>query len=468
MTATLIRGTALDALRDMPDESIDAIVTDPPYGLANTDPRHTIEALSRWLSGDREFVPSTGGGFMGAEWDAFVPPPAVWDECARVLKPGGHLLAFAGSRTYDLMGLAIRIAGFEIRDGLAWLYSQGFPKSLNVSEAMERFLAEGPQSAPTTIRPGVYEVTGFLRAARDAAGWTNARIDGLFGTNGMAGHWTSLASRPQVPSVRQWERLKAELGFGDDVDHLVAELAATERPEDWGEGPRPTTLTESLGATLAAEGYESAGDWGTALKPSFEPVVLARKPTIGTNAANILAYGTGALNIGGTLIGTSGGSRSLPNPTPHPTPHFKNRVYGRGSRIGVTADSKDPNFEGGRWPANVILDGAQADELDLATRKLGGASRFFYVAKAGTAERPEADGVQHPTVKPLTLMRWLLRLVVPPGGVVLDPFVGSGTTLEAAVLERIDAIGVEAFADYWPLIEARLARSARDEAESLF
>jgi site-specific DNA-methyltransferase (adenine-specific) len=134
---TLHHADCLDVLRSLPDCSVDAVICDPPYGLANTDPAHVVEALTRWSQGDRDFIPS-GRGFMGKEWDAFVPPPAVWDECARILKPGGHLLAFAGSRTFDLMALSIRFAGFEIRDSIAWLYGSGFPKSLDVSKAIDK------------------------------------------------------------------------------------------------------------------------------------------------------------------------------------------------------------------------------------------------------------------------------------------------------------------------------------------
>lgn len=325
MSARVLNADCLAALRDMPDASVDAIVTDPPYGLSNTRPDQVAETITRWVSGDREYLP-TGRGFMGHEWDAFVPPAAVWDECLRVLKPGGHLLAFAGSRTHDLMTLGIRLAGFDIRDSIAWLHSQGFPKA------------------------------------------------------------------------------KSQL------------------------------------------------------KPAFEPITLARKPLTGTVAANVQEHGTGALNIDG-------------------------------SRIGGPS---------GRWPANVVLDESQAAELDRQSGvsvsrtggkagaigyhaggtgadrgghdDKGGASRFFYVAKAPKSERPVVDGTAHPTVKPLALMRWLVRMVTPPGGTVLDPFAGSGTTLEAAMLEGFNVIGIEREADYLPLIQARIDRAtaemeARAEAE---
>ena len=134
---TIHHDDCLTALRAMPDASVSAIVTDPPYGLSNTDPASVADTITKWAGGDREHVP-TGRGFMGKAWDAFVPPPAVWDECLRVLKPGGHMVVFAGSRTQDLMGLSIRLAGFDIRDSVAWLYGSGFPKSHDVSKAIDK------------------------------------------------------------------------------------------------------------------------------------------------------------------------------------------------------------------------------------------------------------------------------------------------------------------------------------------
>lgn len=478
---TLYHGDCLNVLRELPDNSVDSVVTDPPYGLANTTPRMVAETITAWISGDREYLPG-GSGFMGKAWDAFVPPVAVWDECMRVLKPGGHLLAFSGSRTLDLMSLGIRLAGFEIRDNIAWLYGSGFPKSRNVTAEMERYLADGPTNPEAAIREGVYAVTGYLRAARDKAGWTNKRIDELFGTNGMAGHWTTSASQPAVPSVRQWETLKEALAMGDDMDELVAELAATERPEDWGEGE---SKAEFLGALRNNPEAEGAGGWGTALKPAFEPVVVARKSPVGTTSANVRAYGTGALNIDGCRIGDDVRINKPGSTAPR-------TAMGDGWRADAA-----PTVAAGRWPTNVVLDESQAVELDKQSGVLtsgvmrsgtpraprdgavygrlegdattrdtygdsGGASRFFptfrYEPKAPTSERPKVGEVMHPTVKPLDLMRWLIRLVTPPGGVVLEPFAGSGTTAEACVVEGFQCIAIEREPDYLPLITQRLTK----------
>lgn len=355
---TLYHGDCLEVMRELADESVHAVVTDPPYGL----------------------------GFMGRAWDALPPGEEFAREALRVLKPGGHMLAFGGSRTWHRLAVAIEDAGFEIRDSIAWLYGSGFPKSMNVAQAIDK-----------------------LDAAEERAAFTD--------------------------EAKAWE------------------------------------------------------GWGTALKPAFEPIVVGRKPLDGTVAANVLEHGTGALNIDGCRVGD--GER----PVMVRTSTTVAASSMSGESTGATSSGETTRL--GRWPANVVLDDAIAAELDrqsgiqkdgtavnrnrsadeqrswYGTRKsqtgedvgyggMGGASRFFPVfrfeAKAPSSERPNVDGVQHPTVKPLALMRWLCRLVTPRGGVILEPFAGSGTTLEAAILEGFDVIGIEREADYLPLIMSRVRK----------
>lgn len=343
----IIHGDCRVAMDDMPPGSVDAIVTDPPYEI----------------------------GFMGRDWDqagvAF--NRATWRRALRVIKPGGHLLAFGATRTYHRMTCAIEDAGWEIRDSLHWMYGTGFPKSENVQTAI---------------------------AARD-------------GSTG----------------------------------------------ERW------------------------AG-WGTGLKPAHEPIVLARSPFDGTVARNVMMHGTGALNVDRSRIMTD-----------EQLGRF-NHARTRGSSYVVQReDGFISNSDGlGRWPANVILDERAAAELDEqsgqstsppigSTAKLqrpqskhtvslppkelpngygdsGGASRFFYVAKASPADRahglPRGEENPHPTVKPITLMRYLIRLVTPPGGTVLDPFAGSGTCGVAAKLEGMEYIGIELDAEYADLARRRI------------
>ena len=389
-------GNCLDAIRSLPENSVHAIVTDPPYGLTDFPAAKVVDAITRWATGDREFIP-TGKGFMGKSWDAFVPPPALWDECLRVLRPGGHMAVFAGARTVDVMGLSIRMAGFELRDTLGWIRSDGMPKGQEVSRAMIR--------------------------------------------NGMS------SSEAGV-----WE------------------------------------------------------DWHSALKPAIEPIVLARKPLQGKLIDNVLEHGTGAMNIGACRVAASGRPlREVRLNDNQSTGVFRN---GKGSVAVGTTDV-------GRFPANVVLDEDAAAALDEQSGTLtsgkakagghvrnqppgegifgggkglwteagaagtlygdsGGASRFFYCAKAPKRERPSyvsanGDKVSHVSVKPLALMRWLTTLVSPQGGVVLDPFAGSGTTLEAALLGGITAIGCEQHEPYIELIRQRLsrARTPATTAESM-
>jgi site-specific DNA-methyltransferase (adenine-specific) len=439
---TLHLGDCLDILPTLPDASIDAVVTDPPYGLAEHATATVVQAVAAWMAGDRTHVPN-GKGFMGKAWDRFVPPPGVWDECLRVLKPGGHLIAFAGARTVDLMTLSIRIAGFEVRDSLHWIYGSGFPKSLDVSKAIDK--AAGAQR----------EVVG-----------TKVYADGT------AGHWGTSDKYAQD-------------------NHTKGLVAGT-----------PKVLTAP--ATPDAARWQG---WGTALKPAHEPIVLARKPLAGTVAANVLAWGTGALNIDATRIAGE------------PVRTTRNTA------LGVMNDDgwqpKSAVFEShpsGRWPTNVILthpplvdehgdvvgdacaDGcipgcpvAEMDrQSDMTTSSShrrsnrasiggkgtysggsevataghddqGGASRFFpvfrYEPKAPARERPRLpDGTAHPTVKPLALMSWLVRLVTPVGGTVLEPFAGSGATLEAALREGFSVVGIERHEPYAELCRVRMSK----------
>ncbi|MFF7838830.1 DNA-methyltransferase [Streptomyces ossamyceticus] len=459
---------ALDHLRTLPDASVAAIVTDPPYEL----------------------------GFLGQAWDAsgIAYSVELWAECLRVLKPGGHLAAFGATRTYHRMAVAVEDAGFEIRDSLHWLYGTGFPKGQDVGKLIDRRRDDHPARR---------RFTAEFAALRDSAGWTNPQIDALFGFNGMAQHWTTQTRTAAVPTVEQWERLKAEMRFEAPagLEDLVHELNGRKNApgEAWedreviskghrsrgGSGVFPQLQSDTFDVTAPATAQAARWDgWNTSLKPGHEPIVLARKPLEATVASNVLAHGTGAMN--------------------------------------TAACKTPPGAPEGRWPTNVLLsharavdadgwivDGCAGDciegcpvaELDRQSGLLtsganprrrnadkfrdvygdfkgqtackpirgadsGGASRFYpvfrYQAKAPTSERPRLpDGTVHPTVKPVALMRWLVRLLTPPGGLVLDPFAGTGTTLEAARLEGFDSMGIEEKATYAELCRLRLSRGAR-------
>ena len=429
----ILSGDCVEVMRGLPDASVDAIVTDPPYGL----------------------------GFMGKAWDD-LPPGLEWaQECLRVLKPGGHLLAFGGSRTYHRLAVAVEDAGFEVRDQMMWLYGSGFPKSLDVSKAIDK--AAGVEREASGRGATVCE---YLNAGEECQG--HGDLNGRYG----------------------------------ETIHALPTAPATADAKKWS-------------------------GWGTALKPAHEPIVVARKPLVGTVAENVLRFGTGALNVDGCRIGIAEGDEPAAG---HRTATFgtqETESGGDGSGGWVAAS--------GRWPANLILDEEAGRLLDeqsgegkdgvAVKRNLpdegingqihfkaktvrgpdagyggsGGASRFFYCAKAGKAERNAGlDGLEgkrigakgngmartcstcgasvmdgcecadrtyenpvrlnhHPTVKPISLMAYLVRLVTPPNGTVLDPFLGSGTTGCAAVLEGFDFIGIEREPEYIAIAEARIA-----------
>jgi len=392
---TIHEGDCLQSLRAMPDESVHCVVTDPPYGLS----------------------------FMGKKWDYDVPSVEVWQECLRVLKPGGHLLAFAGTRTQHRMAVRIEDAGFEIRDMIAWVYGSGFSKSMDVTKAIDKQRHDREQ---------VLKATTWLCSAVKQSGKTHAEILSAFGFNkgsGTVGHWTATthASQPAVPTLDQIPKLLDILGVcldsvPDEIRELIWTLNANKGQPGaaWFErkviGQKASGLSGGTGNTVgkftdsrnanglvditapATEAAKQWQGWGTSVRPALEPITWARKPLIGTVAENLLQHRTGAVNVEGCKV------------------------------------------DGERLPANFIHDGSE-QACDL----LGAANRYFYCAKADASERRNS---KHPTVKPLALMRYLCRLVCPPDGIVLDPFCGSGTTLEAARLEGFQAIGCELNPEY--------------------
>jgi len=386
---TLYLGDCIEVMHTFGDGSIDAIVTDPPYGLGfmGKEWDSTAALASRPPSADEIDArfsfkyPRTGKGPAAVAFDgrAFQAWCEKWAaEAMRVLKPGGHLLAFGGSRTWHRLACAIEDAGFEIRDSIAWLYGSGFPKSLDVSKAIDK--AAG----------ATREVVGTALGARNGNG---QNVDyGAFGSAEDGRYDVTTAS---TPDAVKWQ------------------------------------------------------GWGTALKPAFEPIVVARKPLVGTVAANVLAHGTGALNIDATRVAYA--DLVDMDQARVPQPKIASDNYTVGGSSGRNGEVFDPSK--GRWPTNVALDGDAADALNEPARFF---PVFRYQAKAPTRERPKVEGVAHPTVKPLELMRWLVRLVTPPGGCVLDPFAGSGATVEACIIEGFRSILIERESAYLPLIMARI------------
>ena len=375
MAWNIYHGDCREVMPTLHPESVDSIVSDPPYGLS----------------------------FMGNGWDHGVPGVEFWAEALRVAKPGAHLLAFGGTRTYHRLACAIEDAGWEIRDCVMWVYGSGFPKSHDVSKAIDK--AAGAERCRATVRSKSVSTC----YAQDE--WTRLNAG------------TVLDSKAITPEAAQWS------------------------------------------------------GWGTALKPAWEPIIVARKPLCGTVAENVITHGTGGINVDGCRVGIDPGDldQMQGRSGKRTAPHLLN---------GMPATSWEPTASG-RWPANVIHDGS--DEVvglfpsphgagsarqsaegshsgpsgmfgighsAMRFGDSGSAARFFYCAKASKADR-DADN-KHPTVKPTALMRYLCRLVTPPGGVVLDPFTGSGSTGKAAILEGFRFIGIEREAEYVEIAKARI------------
>ena len=452
---TLHHGDCLSVLRNLPDCSVDSVVTDPPYGLS----------------------------FMGKRWDYDVPSVEIWAECLRVLKPGGHLLAFAGTRTQHRMAVRIEDAGFEIRDMIAWVYGSGFPKSLDVSKAIDK--------------RGGAQVAWFgpwFRQWRKLNGITQKEVSALFpsktgGLTGCVANWelgfnmptpeqfNLIRDRFDLPftSIEEAERevvgqKTAGMGSGETFGMLQAEGRNSE-----------ATKVVDITAPATPEAKQWQG-WGTALKPALEPITVARKPLVGTVAENVLTYGTGALNIDGCRVAIDA---SVDYPRLGGKGTWSSDKMAKNVYEGGYAGERVGSSPLGRWPANFIHDGSEE-----ATDLLGASARFFYCAKASKADRDAGceklqersagecvDRVEgsagmesrragagrtsgsrnhHPTVKPTDLMRYLCRLVTPPSGTVLDPFMGSGSTGKAAMLEGFAFVGIEREAEYVEIAKARI------------
>ena len=378
MINQIIHGDCFDVLKNIPDNSIDLILTDPPYGLS----------------------------FMGKDWDHGVPGVQFWIEALRVAKPGAHLFAFGGTRTFHRLAVAIEDAGWEIRDTIMWVYGSGFPKSHDVSKAIDK-------------------MAGAEREVVGQSAWSHQV--GVPLPNTYTGQRQNLViTAPATPEVKQWQ------------------------------------------------------GWGTALKPAFEPIIVARKPLTGTVAENVLEHGTGALNVDGCRVPLNGEVLTMTRPAANPSTDTKAPQTNRSDKPFEYRNDQ------GRWPANFIHDGSEevvglfpyqksgkvkphvikrdktvvdfqrglTQRTGHSLSSEGSAARFFYCAKASKSERGE--GNTHPTVKPLALMKYLITLGLPPGGTVLDPFCGSGTTALACKELGRNYICIEKELEYYQIACNRL------------
>jgi DNA modification methylase len=497
----LINNDCIAAMKEMADNSVDSIVTDPPYEL----------------------------GFMGKSWDAsgIAFNIEVWQEALRILKPGGHLIAFSGSRTYHRMAVAIEDAGFQIRDQIMWVYGSGFPKSLDVSKAIDK------SDAGIARRNRDLKFTEWMRSTAITAKQINEMTE-----SNMGNHYLTDKEQPAVATAEMFGKLRQYLPevpewIEEMVRQRTIESENFKKREVLGMGAAQCGQLEKTGvcdghfdngtltvrhqlatapSTAAAKQWNG---WGTALKPAHEPMVLARKPIVGTVATNVLLWGTGGLNIDASRVSTDD---SIPETSNN---NIKSNSYASetSDRERDTTYIQNPQ---GRWPANFIHDGSdevlalfpegksvqsnRGNHQDIRGGKFNGSSsqlegtdsirgfndsgsaaRFFYCAKASKKDRNEGlDGFEvkrpdtrsttgmgtfdekgvaaqsnhHPTVKPTDLMRYLCRLITPPAGIVLDPFMGSGSTGKAAILEGFDFIGIDQSAEYVEIAKARIEWAA--------
>jgi DNA modification methylase len=520
MTFQVLEGDCREGLKLLENASVHSIVTDPPYGLSK-DP-DIYEVLKNWMAGTA--YSKDCGGFMGKTWDSFVPGPEYWKECYRVLKPGGYLLAFGGTRTYDLLAIAIRMAGFEIRDSLHWIYGKGFPKSMDVSKAIDK--QKGLERVEIGPKPGHEDFVD--RDDNRALFRSDSTLDGF--------------ARP------------------------------------WMQDPEAVRKYHMQTAPASVEAKQWEG-WGTALKPAHEPIIIARKPFEGTVADNVMLHGTGGLNIAATRVAFTSEADEVESKEKNQHAEFDSgpRTDSANNAYGQYTKDRENYNPPGRWPPNLLFTHSLECEL-LGEQKIkgvtggggiktpgkyvyeggyvgkeyegkigfvdsdgmetveawrcgegcpirslnektgtggsgsgkikvsegskgsgtwsgesnrgmhatgktnvgirdwgdkGGASRFFpnltdhvdldtipfhYSAKVSPKERSFEGKIEnkHPTLKPIALMRWLVKLVTPPAGTVVDPFCGSGTTGCAAILEGFSFIGFEQDPEFSKLANERL------------
>jgi len=414
-------GNSLDILKAIPKNSIDTVITDPPYGLSSHNEKIIREIMLKWLQGEEDYIPVKKKGFMGKTWDSFVPPPALWREVYQVMKPGATILVFAGSRTYDLMTLSLRLAGFEIKDTLMWLYGSGFPKAQDISKMIDKKLN---------------------------------------------------AKRKVVSTYTTHDITKNGYNSKKGTIEIKETIPATSEAVQWN-------------------GWKTHG-----LKPAYEPIIMAMKPNENGYVENALKWNVSGLNIKDTRIGTAILDSCVSG---------KNALMG-GLRGGDNTSSGYLTKERqGRFPTNILLDKEVAEMLDkqsgiLKSGKMkqhiegglfnvygkqyprevetigdeGGASRFykkinyseedlrfFYCAKANKKERKlgiqKGKNNTHPTIKPLKLIEYLCKITMTPDkGIVLDPFLGSGTTAIACEILGRQWVGIEISKEYCEIAKKRI------------
>lgn len=494
----IIHADCLEEMRKMEDNSISCIVTDPPYGLH----------------------------FMGKDWDHGIPGEIYWKEAYRIAKPGSFLLSFGGTRTYHRLTCAIEDSGWEIRDCLMWVFGSGFPKSHNLSQALD---------SQKHFKEDIIKVTHWIRNRCKELNLNTSDLNKVAGTSTAATHWISINAQPVIPTFECWEKLKLILGecpewmqklikpaYQPHENYYQREILDIEyrlnSPSGIVSCGRHSEKFERKITDSFSELAKQFDGYGTALKPAYEPIIMAMKPCDGTFAQNIKKWGQGGINIDKCRIGNE---RATKRSKQEDYPKNEDGTEDRSQHWARTGH-KENEINKGRWPANVLFDEEAAKMLDEQSGNLksgagdkhsrskntfmastewekfkgtsnggdsGGASRFFYCAKTSSRERNEGlekfpdiecqtgcggdfpiddegnhtdrfkkiSKNNHPTVKPLKLMEYLIKLVMPPkDGILLDPFAGSGTTILAAKRLGFNAIGIEKCEEYAKIAAARV------------
>jgi len=479
----VINDDCLKVLKEIPDNSVDAVITDPPYNLTSIVKRFGKEKSAKAKYGSDGRFQRLSGGFMGKKWDGtgIAFKKEVWEECYRILKPGGHLISFGGTRTYHRMACAVEDAGFEIRDMIEWVYASGFPKSLNIGKAFDKKACREELEKELGRKPTKEEFDKKWKGFRKKIG-----------------------ERPDFVARRPKKNFEQFTSVNPSKKGINSKV-----------------FSEQMGI-IAEPRTELAKKWehyGTALKPAHEPIVLARKPlSEKTIVDNVLKWGVSGLDIAGTRIPIDADKEN------------DKRIEGKDKQIGAMGKApfgkktgKDVNISTykpeGRFPANVIVqddalnDGEMTKATGRSTKKQsngifgrfgnisnikdsGSKSRYFdidiWAEKQGILQIPKASKSEknkgseslekkrtafkpggafddpnktkeytkmpnyHPTVKPIKLMSWLIKLVSKEGDIVLDPFLGSGTTAVACILLKRNFIGIEKEKEYCKIAEARI------------
>jgi DNA modification methylase len=512
MNIDLRQGDCLEVLKTIPDNSVDSVVTDPPYHLTSIVKRVGKEGSAPAQFGTDGAYARASKGFMGKEWDGgdIAFRTDVWSECLRVLKPGGHLLSFSHSRTYHRMAVAIEDAGFEIRDSIMWIYGSGFPKSHNIGKAIDK---RGGES--------IGWFGEWLKKWRNENQIPQSQVAELFPskTGGLTGCVSNWELGNNLPTNEQFNKICETFNLPfKSLEEAEREFIGTKTSgigkaftkDGWGSGHDEVEITK---------GQSDYEGWGTALKPAHEPICMARKPLSEKSIAeNVLKWGTGGINIDGCRIESE----------LRTTPIHSDDVKDDTTLFGLHKTIQHERVETteGRFPANIILDEEAGKLLDEqsgiskstgAVRKkntdtnptsidfnhkegelsnpyagqVGGASRFFYCPKTSKKERdagltgddkilnrvnsgglendtkwaPVVRKNNHPTVKPLKLMEYLIKLVTPKGGVVMDCFMGSGSTGVAARNLGFKFIGIEREQEYMDIAKQRITQSVQTKLD---